>query len=95
MTDEASPVAPPPVAAVEAPSAPRRRWHSNILIPLTALAVAGAIVVLFATQWDATVLTFRLHTAKNHARAVRPVETQAAKGLVDPANPGEKREDRS
>jgi membrane fusion protein, multidrug efflux system len=53
LTDEASPVAPPPpVAVVDAPSAPRRRWYGNILIPLTALAVAGIIVVLFATQWD-------------------------------------------
>src|ERR1700674_518383 len=50
---EASSAAPPaPAALAESPATPRRQWYGNILIPLTALAVAGAIVVLFATQWD-------------------------------------------
>jgi membrane fusion protein, multidrug efflux system len=50
---EASSAAPPaPAALAESPAAPHRQWYGNILIPLTALAVAGAIVVLFATKWD-------------------------------------------
>jgi membrane fusion protein (multidrug efflux system) len=52
LSDEASPDSSPPPAAVDAPAAPRRRWYKNIFIPMTALAVAGIIVVLFATQWD-------------------------------------------
>jgi len=48
----AAPAAPPTVAPVATPAGPRRQWHGNILIPLTALAAAGAIVLLFATQWD-------------------------------------------
>jgi membrane fusion protein, multidrug efflux system len=45
-----SPVSPP--NAPSEPAAARRQWSGNILVRLTALAAAGAIVVLFATQWD-------------------------------------------
>jgi membrane fusion protein (multidrug efflux system) len=54
LSDAANPApsAPPPDVLVETAAVPRRWWYGNILIPLTALAVAGVIVVLFATQWD-------------------------------------------
>jgi membrane fusion protein (multidrug efflux system) len=54
LSDAANPApsAPPPDVLVETAAVPRRWWYGNILIPLTALAVAGIIVVLFATQWD-------------------------------------------
>src|SRR5712671_408867 len=55
-THEASPALAtamsPPTAGAEIPSARRRRLSREIILRLTILLAAGAIVALFATQWD-------------------------------------------